>query len=40
MVTLPADVSESYAKAGFRNGILDLRLKKKAMSQKSGIPIV
>ena len=39
MVTLPADVSEDNAKASFRNGILEVRLTKKIMPQKSRIVI-
>ena len=39
MVTLPADVTEDDANASFRNGILEVRQKKRMMPQKSGIVI-
>lgn len=39
MVTLPADVTEDDAKASFKNGILEVRLKKRIMPQKSRILI-
>jgi HSP20 family molecular chaperone IbpA len=39
MVTLPADVTEDDVKASFKNGILEVRLKKRVMPQKSGIVI-
>jgi HSP20 family protein len=39
MVALPADVTEDAAKASFRNGILEVRLKKRAIPQKSRIAI-
>jgi HSP20 family protein len=39
MVTLPADVTEDDAKASFKNGILEVRLKKRTMPQKSRIAI-
>ncbi len=39
MVTLPANVTEEDTKTGFRNGILEVRLKKRGMPQKSGITI-
>jgi HSP20 family protein len=39
MVTLPADVSEDDVKASFKNGILEVRLKKKARPQTSRILI-
>ena len=35
MVTLPVDVTEDNAKASFKIGILELRLKKRRISQKS-----
>jgi HSP20 family protein len=39
MVTLPADVAEDDVKASFRNGILEVRLRKRTMPQKSRILI-
>ena len=39
MVTLPADVTDDDAKASFRNGILEVRLKKRIIPQKSRIAI-
>jgi HSP20 family protein len=39
VVTLPADVTEDDAKASFKNGILEVRLKKRIMPQKSRILI-
>jgi HSP20 family protein len=39
MVTLPADVTEDDAKATFKNGILEVRLKKRAKPQKSRIVV-
>jgi HSP20 family molecular chaperone IbpA len=39
MVTMPADVTEDDVKASFKNGILEVRLKKRVMPQKSGIVI-
>jgi len=39
VVTLPADVTEDDAKASFKNGILEVRLKKRTMPQKSRIVI-
>jgi HSP20 family protein len=39
MVTLPADVTEDDAKASFKNGILEVRLKKRTIPQKSRIAI-
>lgn len=39
MVTLPADVTEDNAKASFKNGILEVWLKKRALPQKSRIMI-
>jgi len=39
MVTLPTDVTEDDAKAIFKNGILEVRLKKRRMLQKSRIAI-
>ena len=39
MVTLPADVTEDDAKANFKNGILEVRLKKRTMPKKSRIAI-
>jgi len=39
MVTRPADVTEDDAKASFRNGIREVRLKKRFVLQESGITI-
>lgn len=39
LVTLPADVTEDEAKASFKNGILEVRLKKRSLPQKSRIAI-
>ena len=39
MVTLPVDVTEDDAKASFKNGILEVRLKMRIMPQKSCIAI-
>lgn len=39
MVTLPADVTEGDGKASFKNGILEVRLKKRIPPQKSKILI-
>jgi HSP20 family protein len=39
MVTLPADTAEDDARASFKNGILEVRLKKKTIPQKSRIAI-
>lgn len=39
MVTLPAEVTEDDANASFRNGIREVRLKKRFVPQKSGITI-
>jgi HSP20 family protein len=39
VVTLPADVTEDDAKASFKNGILEVRRKKRTMPQKSRIVI-
>lgn len=39
MVTLPADVTEDDAKARFKNGILEVQLKKRGILQKSRIMI-
>ncbi|MHB8052399.1 MAG: Hsp20/alpha crystallin family protein [Methanoregula sp.] len=39
IVTLHADVTEEDAKASFKNGILEVRLKKRTMPQKSRIAI-
>ena len=37
MVTLPAEVTEDDAKASLKNGILEVRLKKRTPPQKSRI---
>jgi HSP20 family molecular chaperone IbpA len=39
MVTLPAVVTKKDAKVSFTNGILEVRLKKRAIPQKSRIAI-
>jgi HSP20 family protein len=39
MITPPADMTEDDAKASFKNGILEVRLKKRTMPQKSCIAI-
>jgi HSP20 family molecular chaperone IbpA len=39
IVTLPADMTEDYSKASVRNGIPEVRLKKRSMPQKSRILI-
>ena len=39
MVTLPADVTEDDAKASFKTGILEVRLKKRTVPRKSRIAI-
>ena len=39
MVTLPVDMTEDDAKASFKNGVLEIRLKKTRISPKSRIEI-
>jgi HSP20 family protein len=39
MVRLPADVTEEGAAATFKNGVLEVRLKKTAAETKKKIPI-
>jgi HSP20 family protein len=39
VVALPSDVTDSNAKASFRNGVLEVTLKKMTPLQKTGIPI-
>jgi HSP20 family protein len=39
IVALPADVSEDNAKASFKNGVLEVTLKKTTLPQKSRIEI-
>jgi HSP20 family protein len=39
IIALPADVTDTDAKASFKNGVLEVTLKKVVPQMKTGIPI-